>query len=478
MNKRLQTGAVLPEERATTETDGEKIIKPAILVHAGSFESLDGPIEFDEERLKRIVSNQNRIFHELQKAHGGPEKTPLGAYPPILDSHESDSTDRVIGRLAAPFYFDKKDIPKVGKAVPCVLTDITFLGKVNVERAKDGRIYHLSIGIDENTDTLSEVSSVITPAAPGASLLARGNKTGTKKLKGDEKMAKVNLKRLQAVASAKAALASAKEDLGRINKLVTESKATSKLAIKKAKVITRLGALVKEGKMTPAELKKQDIIRLAKLDDESLSTCLEAYNSREKPVIDPKQHGTTDAVDFAQIGKKLEATQHKRLKLEAKADIARMRGKRLSEKEEAELSEAKDEEKEHKENMKKAKKMADPEKSGDSESDESHKMWGEHLKHAADAHEAKDYEKLGKHLEAMKAMHEGGAKHLAIPDAPMHSDEVQKQLDGMQEQIDSLQMVSQKLAGELGKVVDAEVEEGHTGLAGEDEGTQEIEEKK
>src|SRR5271167_111897 len=129
----------------SVEGDSEDQIKrPAILVHAGpdgeaiQFQSGDGPIDFDDERIQRIVTNHNAKIMTLAAQYGGLKKMPLGAFPPILDMHEDESNDRVIGRLACLLKFERRNVPKVGQNVACAVADpgITFLGKETVQRVK------------------------------------------------------------------------------------------------------------------------------------------------------------------------------------------------------------------------------------------------------------------------------------------------------------------------------------------------------
>jgi hypothetical protein len=175
--KHLRSSGLLfaPETEAPKGALGDCVRKrPAILVHVGAFESADGPISFDEARLRNVVKNHNAMVERLLKDYGGADKMPLGAYPAILNSHDDDDNDKIIGRLSSLVEFAVRDIPGVGKNVACVVAkEITFLGAETCAKVDDGRIYHLSVGIDEETDTLGEVSVVVVPAAPGAMLLKR-----------------------------------------------------------------------------------------------------------------------------------------------------------------------------------------------------------------------------------------------------------------------------------------------------------------
>jgi len=120
--KRLTTtsGSVAQSEDPSKDS-GESIVRPAILVHSNKdgkpmvFQSADGPIEFDEARIKTIVKNHNKMINKLAADYGGLDKMPIGAFPPILDQHEDDSNNRICGRLNNLLKFEKRDVPGVGE---------------------------------------------------------------------------------------------------------------------------------------------------------------------------------------------------------------------------------------------------------------------------------------------------------------------------------------------------------------------------
>src|SRR5271170_1277724 len=111
--KRLKgpSGQIADENKKAGDA-GDKVVRHAILVHSGPngepvvFESGDGEIEFDDDRIQRIVDNHNAKINALAAQYGGLDKMPIGAFPPILDQHETDSADRIIGRLASLLKFE------------------------------------------------------------------------------------------------------------------------------------------------------------------------------------------------------------------------------------------------------------------------------------------------------------------------------------------------------------------------------------
>lgn len=324
MLKRLSvpTGEISGQEKRESDTL-EKIIRPAILVHSGPngekviFNSADGEIFFDKARIKHIVRQHNKKIQSLAAGYGGVEKMPIGAFPPILDAHENDSNNRIVGRLSSLLRYEKRNVPGVGENVSCACADITFLGKDTVERVKDGRIYHLSIGIDESTDTLSETSTVITPAAPGAMLLKRGeSKIGESRMQKKLAAHKAKMAKLQAM----------KQTLTALTGKVKGAHEQVRLTKRQGEVTHRLTGLMRSGKMTPAEFKKHSVKELAAMEEKSFNVLMSSWESRE-PVVMAGQKGSTVALEFSHLGKSLEKKQMKALKSECMKDMKRLNAK-------------------------------------------------------------------------------------------------------------------------------------------------------
>ena len=469
------------------------IERPAILVHSGpngekiTFQSADGDISFDEKRIRNIVANHNAKINELAAGYGGLDKMPAGAYPPILDQHENDSNNRIIGRLASLLRFERRDVPGVGKNVSCALANITFLGEETVERVLDGRVYHLSIGIDEGTDTLMETSTVITPAAPGAMLL----KQGTKKVIQKPKMEKVIMsKRLQAHAKKMAKLATMKESLSNMKGKLVAANNQVKLTKKQGEVTHRLTNLIRSGKLTPAEYKKMDVKKLSALEDSALNTVLGTIEAME-PKVMAGQRGSTDSIDFTSIGKSLEKTQKMRLKAEIRKDFKRM-GKKL-------VDDGSEEDKDHgdKHEMEGGNKIIhddnpgkDPGAIPGQAGDEAQLAHAKHMCNMVHKHLA-HHQTMAKHLaagdiESAKSHHEEmmtHAKHMAhhmgkhpnlagedgsgmgedmkhLEFSDVKSEDYKQANDGLQAQIDELNTQIARIAGMVDELMEVEKEEG------------------
>ena len=443
--KRLQgpSGQISDNESKSTDGAGQ-VTRPAILVHAGAegtemtFQSGDGEISFTKERIKKIVRNHNKKINALAAGYGGIDKMPVGAFPPILDQHNSDSSHRIIGRLASLLRYEKRNVPGVGNNVPCACADITFIGEDTVKKVGDGRIYHLSIGIDETTDTLGETSAVIEPAAPGAMLLKKGN------LNKGAKMS-VLKKRLSAHKTKLAKLQTMRESLTTMGKKLTGTSDKFKLSKKEGEVTTKLHGLMRLGKITPAEFGKMNLKKLAALPQDALDTVLEAYNALE-PKINPIQMGSSDAIDFAQMGKALEKKQFKNLKSEIKKDFKRLGVKMKGEEEETDLAA------EINEDSKKEMSF------------EKHEDLSKHLsaieKHLEEG-KVEEAKKLACDMKQMKFGEEGkDEKKLEIGD--VKSEDYKASMEQLQAQIDELNTQMATMAGMVSEMMEVEKAEGES----------------
>jgi hypothetical protein len=485
MFKRLTspTGEVSGNEKASE--DGKSIVRDAILVHSApngkvmEFQSADGPIKFDDARIKRIVKNQNAMIEGLAKDYGGLDKMPVGAFPPVLDQHADDSNDRIRGRLNHLMEYKVMDVPGVGKNCSCVVTKILFLGEGTVEKVNDGRIYHLSIGIDENTDTLGETSTVIEPAAAGAMLLNKGKKQTKEPTKMSTKTQK--LAKLAKAKKAKrlSALKSLSEGLTGAVKTLAGTKENIRLAKRNTDVGVRLTKLMSSKKLTPAEFKKMDVKKLAALPDEHLDTLISTFEAREDVVL-TGQRGTSDAVTFSDMGKSLEKKQMKRLSSETKKDLIRM-GAKLK----GGMDEVEDEDQGGAHEMGHKKMNEEPMKPGKDD-------------HAVEGSEgfakmAAHLQKMGEHLAAgdmdgakethaeMCKMAEGGEfKHMSDGGlSDVAGEDQQKSMAGLQSQVDELNTQMARFAGMVSEMMSGEEEDEGTDMeAGEDDEESEPKEPK
>lgn len=457
-----------------SEGDNEdQIRRPAILVHAGpngsaiQFQSGDGPIDFDDARIQRLVKNHNAKIMDMANQYGGLEKTPLGAFPPILDMHEDESNDRVIGRLACLLKFERRDVPKVGKNVACAVADpgITFLGKETVTKVKDGRIYHLSIGIDETTDTLGETSTVIEPAAPGAMLLSGKKGASENTNEGRTSMPKKDLKRMKAHADRMAKLTAIEKELTGLTQKAVGTKSLIQLNSRQRVVTHRLNKLMTDRKMTPAEFKLLDITKLSKMDEETFDMLAKSYETRI--AVEGAQRGSTDAVEFSEIGKNLEARQEKRLKAEIKGDFRKL-GKKLAlgpeDKEHGDDKEMGGGNKESAVNPGQDPHSVHGPQGGVSE--EGNKVMAAHLAKMREHLAAGNMDGV-KQCHAEMEKHMASGKHMSFG-GDVKSEDEKESYDKLQGQVDEIHTNMARLAGMVSELMDGEKAEGQELEKGED----------
>ncbi len=147
--------------------------RACMLVYEGTFNSMDGEVTITASQLERLAANHNARLDRLMTSIGGGE-TPMRDLPPVQLDHSnlaSNTVGRVVGKLSvAPAVID-------GVEKLALYGGIRFLGAENIEKAKDGRFTHVSIGADLEAGELKELSVTPFPAAPKASLLTRGSNT-------------------------------------------------------------------------------------------------------------------------------------------------------------------------------------------------------------------------------------------------------------------------------------------------------------
>jgi hypothetical protein len=334
------TGSIERKEDGASDTDSQ-IVRSAILVHAGpngekvEFHSGDGPISFDADRIKQVVEVHNQRLERLAKDYGGVENIPMGAYEPILDSHANDSNDRIIGRLTGTLKFEVRKVPKVGENVPCAVAEgVTFLGKDTVDRVKDGRIYHLSIGINEKDNSLGEISTVVQPAATGAMLLKKKQITDH----GGSQM-NAEVKRMQAHSERLNKLSQVKEGIATLLKKTDSTQSIIKLNSNKFRITHKLRSLSQSGRIGRAEYKdllENKLNKLAALGDSELNialSLLDAVKPDSSRIRMASQYGSPSASDVMEFGKALaqqkDKEQYKRLRKEISGDWKKLTGKEL-----------------------------------------------------------------------------------------------------------------------------------------------------
>ncbi len=167
MNVRLFSGA-LPGQEKLAEIPG-MLEKECLICYEGEFESMDGPVSVDAEKLQRVAETYNAKIARAKKLENG-EPHP-GFIAPVQLDHGNGAL-QTIGRINS-FLELRPYKTSEGQEVIGLYGKLKFLGKDNVERVLDGRFANLSIGANFETGELTEVTVTPFPAAPEASLLSK-----------------------------------------------------------------------------------------------------------------------------------------------------------------------------------------------------------------------------------------------------------------------------------------------------------------
>jgi hypothetical protein len=242
---------------------------------------------------------------------------------------------------------------------------------------------------------------------------------------------------------------------------------------KKDEVAGRLKRLCAAGKMTPAEYKNlvadDGLTHLSALDEKTLSIAMKPYESREKPVIEVGQRGSSAAVDVSDMTKNLEKNQQKRLKAEVAADFKRLTGKKLA---------SDDVESGHESHMAGGNKVAAvnpgkdehavPGQAGDEE--QLKHMWAKHCEELKKHLDAGDIEGAKMAHKKMEELGKSDMKHMAEYGTDVKSEDYKKSQDELQRQIDEQQTQMARMSSMLEELMSSEKEEGHDLESGEEDG--------
>lgn len=167
-NVRLYHSATIVGDAKGASDNSDKVLtKRARLVYEGEFDSMDGKVKVTADHLKSLAAAHNE---QVAKLSGPPNPDAPGAepsmanYPPVQVDHSTSGWDTV-GRVIGPLELGDYE----GKVA--LFGNLRFLGSDAVERVKDGRWTHLSLGADLDGAKLNEMTVTPFPAAPKASLL-------------------------------------------------------------------------------------------------------------------------------------------------------------------------------------------------------------------------------------------------------------------------------------------------------------------
>lgn len=165
-------GEVVPEHHPEIVDESAKLIRRALLVYEGDFDSMDGPVKVSRNDLQLLTTNHNNLIQNVAKLAGiGESDLQMKDFPPVQLDHSVSAKDTV-GRLIGPISLEPYTT-KDGKQVTGIYGNVCILGHENVQKVQDGRWTHLSVGVDFEKGKFSELTITPFPAAPEASLLSK-----------------------------------------------------------------------------------------------------------------------------------------------------------------------------------------------------------------------------------------------------------------------------------------------------------------
>lgn len=368
----LNTGQILSQNTPTAPTQYEYLDKNCVLLTEGTFNSMDGEVTITSEHLDKIAQVYNEKIDAI-KAEG--REPVMADYQPAQLDHSVSAKD-TIGRLIGPLSVAEVN----GKQT--LFGVIRFLGSEAIEKVSDGRWTHLSVGINSlETCVLDEITVTPFPACKDAILFSeKGKKMNEdeKKEKEDEKKLsedkdeddKKEEKKLTEdkdeddKKEEKKLSEDKDEDDKKEEKKLTEDKdeddkkeekkladekaehekgetqseekeehktklsaalstmkkkqESFRLAIKTANINSRFARLRSEAKVTPAEMKKIDVARLAKSSDETIAAVLESYENRQ-PAVHTAVLATVNAVNVAKVAEEIKLAEMRQIEKESRA---------------------------------------------------------------------------------------------------------------------------------------------------------------
>lgn len=430
--------------------------RPVMMVYCGDFDSMDGPVTITENHIDLLVKNHNSLIERLKRLVNGDLQ--MKDCPPLQLDHSALAT-HTIGRVVGPLTKGFANID--GEEKVALFGRARFLGGENVEKARDGRYTHVSIGADLEDGVLNELSVTPFPAAPRASLLAKNKEEETqnndhekgeknmheklkkhlmdskkmsekdaeemskkvmshamKKLGMDEdkmskhladcddkemsrmsaehdedekKLAKMSdedeKKKEEEEKEKEAKMASTRSEFTRLALGIRKGTSEVSVELRRSSIASKLSKLRSEGKITPAELRKLDTVKMAGMSDEMAGVMLATFDAREPVVRFGSLAGTNKAENIEAITKKYRMA---RIELESRMNMSLKNGDikaklaKLSEDEKKELSEAGEGKEEPSKGM--LTKLNFDELSAMVDDKDKHEELKKHLKHMMDHH--------------------------------------------------------------------------------------------
>lgn len=328
---------VLTENLSIDLKQSENFVKPTLLCRTGIFDGLYGQVKVNKERLEALAARYKEI-----------RSTPANEndYAPILLDHNR-SVELVMGRLL-PEGLEVREWREVdGEMQFGLYGNLRVDDEAARKKVESGKYAHVSISYDEETNEIQEVSFVAVEAARGSIVLKQGEKQMSTELESKHSRLTQRHKALAAVvkgarATRKAALSQLVAKKSEIEKELSAALAKANeagSAIKTGQIKARLASFVRQGKMSPVELKKIDVKGLVALNESALKYVLDSYESRAV---------STDALVFGQSNDQVPSVEPKDKEAMRRAMAAQKKGVALSDEDKKKLADEDDEDGEKK----------------------------------------------------------------------------------------------------------------------------------
>lgn len=203
-------------------------------------------------------------------------------------------------------------VTRAGTIVVCVASPGTKLteGDTMSLKARLSKLFNLSTGEDKKVDEKAEklkkhlMDKEKLSAEDADKKLGAMDDEAMKKLSDDcdedDKLAAKKLADEEEEKKKKAEMTAKREKLVSLSKGLKASNTSIQLAARTATIGARLSKLRAEAKITPAEIKKIDMAKLAGATDEVVEATLSGYANRQ-PVIDTTTYGTQKSEEIAKL---------------------------------------------------------------------------------------------------------------------------------------------------------------------------------
>lgn len=268
------------------------LFKKTLVCHTGVWKGVFGPVEITAERLQRIADKYNKQ-----------RSKPLNEndYAPVLVNHNRD-VELVMGRVLADMTvgdWEDADSGTMGKGL---FATLRIDDPDAIKKVEAGKYAQVSMSFDEDDDSFWETSFVAVEAARRSQALEQGDQDMSVELQNQLKAASDKHTALSAhvkssVTVRKAISLALGENLNSAEQALISLASQLDTGLKEAKTSlmkSQFKGLVREGRLSKAELDKIDYTKLSEMSADSLKLLMSSYKDRPvSPHI--QQFGQTGA---------------------------------------------------------------------------------------------------------------------------------------------------------------------------------------